>query len=582
MSKIIPYCYYRVSTSEQLKKGNGLEIQGETATRYMNERIDVFEISQAVTIIDRGLSAYSGKHISEGNFGYFIKDVQSGKVPKGSALICYSIDRISRQNPWEAIAIVSILINEGIDIHCIAERIILKHSDPMGAITSLLHLMRSNSESVIKAQRSNDGYERKLVASKQFGKVLTRQMPRWLCDNDNHYAIDPSMQRTINFIFESYIAGQSSGYIAQELNRKGWQYEQTEWRGTYVAKLIRDRRLIGEHIRYGKQIKGAKREIKEVISNFYPIAIDIDKFNLANKMLTNVAENIRGRTRISYGDKTVLKNIFTGVIKCGLCGGDITVVKNARNGTAFIRCRVKYELKQCTQRDIKYNTIESSILNHLMTLDIQSLLSKPVDNKVDLFKTELQQCIVDEGKIRNLIAERKASAKRVRPETLEQLEDLLDRIDELRREIDMQVEDVFIPDFNVDLSLISDISNVKDRSILKKSIAAITKSIEYKRVSDYILMEIRYQYINVKHILIVDNKSTEVVANFSIEYQEEINIYKCNSFTLSFNKAMMLCETTHFNMNDVVLMMNFIDFINEPEAESIKQFLISTENIWLK
>ena len=107
------------------------------------------------------------------------------------------------------------------------------------------------------------------------------------------YAIDPNMQNVINFTFDSYIAGQSTGFIAKELNNRGLMYGNTSWRGSYVAKLIRDERLIGKHIRYSKQIKGVKRVVIETIPNFYPVVVDVEKFFLANNMLTSVAKNIR-------------------------------------------------------------------------------------------------------------------------------------------------------------------------------------------------------------------------------------------------------------------------------------------------
>ena len=75
----------------------------------------------------------------------------------------------------------------------------------------------------------------------------------------------PNMQNVINFTFDSYIAGQSTGFIAKELNNRGLMYGNTSWRGSYVAKLIRDERLIGKHIRYSKQIKGVKRVVIETI-----------------------------------------------------------------------------------------------------------------------------------------------------------------------------------------------------------------------------------------------------------------------------------------------------------------------------
>lgn len=100
MKKIIPYGYLRVSSLEQVRSGGGLEAQDDAVRNYINERSDLFDIDRTVMISDAGLSAFSGQQLSEGQLGVFLSDVETGKVPTGSALVCFSIDRLSRQNPW--------------------------------------------------------------------------------------------------------------------------------------------------------------------------------------------------------------------------------------------------------------------------------------------------------------------------------------------------------------------------------------------------------------------------------------------------------------------------------------------------
>lgn len=547
----------------------------------------MFDVDRLVMMNDAGFSAYSGKHLSDGVLGRFLMDVEANKIPKNSALICYSIERLSRQNPWIGTNLISTLIGAGIQIHSVAENQVLKSDDPVGAIMSTIYLMRANNESQIKSDRAKTGYLNRLNESIRTNKVLTRQMPRWLFEENGLYAVDLRMKQAIDFVFDSYVAGQSSGYIASELNKKGWLYGSTEWRGSYVAKLIRDERLIGKHIRYSKQIKGVKREIIDSIPDFYPVVVDVEKFHLANKMLTNVAENIRGRTRITYGDTSILRNIFSSVIKCGMCGGDTSVVQNTRGKVidgvktyvpyrTFIRCRTKYEKKKCKQGDVRYEVIERAILMHLMNLDIASLLTAPIDNKVELYKTELESCVSDKVQYELIIEGRKKEGKRIRPNTIDALEDTLDRIDELNRLIETHVEENFVPDFDVDLDSIADVSNVSDRSLVKKGVATIAEVITYKRISDYIVIEIKYRNFNVKHVLIVDNKQSKVVTNFSIEYEEACNLYRCNDFVMSYKKMTHVFTIDKMNIEGYVHMMNFIDFVNDDEASSAKEYLLSS------
>lgn len=589
MKKIIPYGYLRVSSLEQVRSGGGLEAQDDAVRNYINERSDLFDTDQTIMISDAGLSAFSGQQLSEGQLGVFLSDVETGKVPKGSALVCFSIDRLSRQNPWIGTKLISTLIGAGIQIHSVAERQILKSDDPVGAIMSTIYLMRANNESEIKSSRAKEGYQQRLLKSIQNKAVLTGQMPRWLFNNEGRYAINPDMQKIINFTFDSYIAGQSTGYIAKELNDKGWIFRSTSWRGSYVAKLIRDERLIGKHIRYGKQIKGVKREVIEIISDFYPVAVDVEKFYLANIMLTNIAENIRGRTRITYGDTSILRNLFSGVIKCGVCGGDTSVVQNTRrnvvNGTikympykTFLRCRNKSELKSCTQGDLRYEVIEQAVLLHLKNLDINTLLNKPIDNTVELYKAELEGCISDSLQYKSMISHRKTEGRRVRPDTLEAYENVMDRIDELNKLIESHVVDDSVPDFNIDLDRIKNVSNVAERSLIKKGIASISETIKYKRISDCILIEIMYRNINAKHVLVIDNKSSQMVVDFSIEYNERNNIYICNSFIMEYDNSSYDFTVSKTTMEDYAHMMNFVDYISNEESYKAKEFLVNNFN----
>ncbi|HBQ4270831.1 TPA: recombinase family protein, partial [Escherichia coli] len=132
-----------------------------------------------------------------------------------------------------------------------------------------------------------------------------------------------------------------------------------------------------------------------------------------------------------------------------------------------------------------------------------------------------------------------------------------------------------VPDFNVDLNSIADVSNVSDRSLIKKGIATIADSICYKRISDFILVEIKYRNLSVKHVLVIDNKQSKVVVNFSIEYHENSHDYTCNGFILKYVKSPEEFHLMGVNIEDYAHMMNFVDFISDNEAKKIKEYLVS-------
>lgn len=126
MSKIIPYGYLRVSSLEQVKHTRGLDSQDDAVRTYINNHSDIFDTEKTVMMSDAAMSAYSGKQISDGELGRFLGDVEAGKIPTNSALVCFSIDRLSRQNPWIGTKLISTLIGAGIEIHSVAERQVFK------------------------------------------------------------------------------------------------------------------------------------------------------------------------------------------------------------------------------------------------------------------------------------------------------------------------------------------------------------------------------------------------------------------------------------------------------------------------
>ena len=89
MSKIIPYGYLRVSSLEQVKHTRGLDSQDDAVRTYINNHSDIFDTEKTVMMSDAAMSAYSGKQISDGELGRFLGDVEAGKIPTNSALVCF-------------------------------------------------------------------------------------------------------------------------------------------------------------------------------------------------------------------------------------------------------------------------------------------------------------------------------------------------------------------------------------------------------------------------------------------------------------------------------------------------------------
>ena len=77
------YSYIRFS-SEKQSQGDSLRRQLELSEKYAKENNLILD--EDLNMMDLGLSAYKGDHISKGALGNFITLIQKGKIEKGSIL----------------------------------------------------------------------------------------------------------------------------------------------------------------------------------------------------------------------------------------------------------------------------------------------------------------------------------------------------------------------------------------------------------------------------------------------------------------------------------------------------------------
>src|SRR5271154_2896146 len=101
------YSYIRFSREHQ-SQGDSLRRQLE-ATKAYCERNNLL-LDESLDLRDLGVSAFKGRNSTKGSLGRFIDLCERGEVAPGSALVVESLDRISRQSPRRAVALLSSLL----------------------------------------------------------------------------------------------------------------------------------------------------------------------------------------------------------------------------------------------------------------------------------------------------------------------------------------------------------------------------------------------------------------------------------------------------------------------------------------
>lgn len=310
-----PICYERVSSFDQVLSGSGLDDQRSIIEQFLDDNPENFTKNR-IYITDEGVSAFKNANISaESNLGKFLQDVRGRKYGKGDALVVTSLDRLSRRSSWSENTIQFIVTND-IVIYDISTGLVLKKDDNFSKILMEIILQRSHNESLMKSVRAKVAWQNKINKAVANGDVVTSRMPFWLENVDGKYSVIKEQAELIVNCFNWYVEGLSTGEIIKKLNKPKWHM-------VTVSRLIRDRRLLGEH----------KRSNDEAVPNVYPIIVDSDLFVTANRMMDSVMiQKKKPAEKMEYVPE-VVKKIFqlydagvgTGAIVKQIPGGWSTV-----------------------------------------------------------------------------------------------------------------------------------------------------------------------------------------------------------------------------------------------------------------
>lgn len=550
------HVYTRISKTSQ-QEGSGLDEQLSRIESYIKSKPEQFQ-DEPQHWQDIGLSAYKNKNIIDGQLGEFIKQVGEGAIGKGHALMIYSLDRLSRRSSWDEDTIQKI-VKAGVDIHDVSTPIVLRHDDAFSKIIMELIVSRGNNESKIKSERSTSGWAKRLRDTLEHGKVFTKQLPRWLAaDENNNYIVIPEQVDIIKRIFMEYTNGMSSTMIARRLNDEEIKsFSGSKWWHNTITNLIKDERLRGYFIRTVDSTK---------IPNIYPVIIDGELFTIANRTLQVNAVGIKGRPRENNKTREI-KNIVTGLVRCGKCGSKVTTSKNPR-GVSYVKCMGRRNDKiSCDQKSIKLEELERIVVTYAKQLDMSKIFSyKKVDTSHEAtLQSELQSLESDEKSCLAKIEQRKREKKTASLHLADTLTDIQDRIDEIRKELnEIGVNDplVEIDKFNVDDLL--DASNIELRMSLRKFLVQVLDKIKFRSIDDNILLELIYNKDVFRHVIIYDKKLSAVLNEINIAKEDRYIKYNTKNFSIIEDEGAGTCTFKGLNdvsVTDYFLLANYMDAV---------------------
>jgi DNA invertase Pin-like site-specific DNA recombinase len=274
---------------------------------------------------DLGLSAFTGKHVAQGDLGDFLalcetEEFRAECARRDVYLLVENLDRLSRERILKALGQLQGILESGVKVVtlCDGKTYDSKSLDSVGEVMmAVCSMARAHEESLIKSDRNCSAWKKQRkeirAGEKTISKVL---LPTWIRKEGKGFKVNAKAAKVVRRVFEFACEGKNITTIARVMNQEGHPTLNFLRRGTgevwnlvTINNLLNDRKVIGEiqlrkFIRdenddYVRDEKGRrqKEDSGDPIKGYYPAIIDPATFAKARKL---VFRNFSRRGRQSF------------------------------------------------------------------------------------------------------------------------------------------------------------------------------------------------------------------------------------------------------------------------------------------
>lgn len=443
------YSYLRFSTPDQ-SLGDSFRRQSTAAQSYASRK--GLELDDKLTFQDLGVSAFRGKNLEDGQLGAFLTAVQVGKVEAGSYLLVESLDRLSRQAAWIALGSLTSILAHGITLVTLNDEKVYSQAtmtaQPMDLMYAIMGFIRANDESAHKSFRLKDVWSQKRLKAAE-RKPMTAIVPNWLRLDKatGTFQEIPEKVEVIRRIFRDYLSGMGAGGIVKALNRDNIPvFARTsrngipakQWHVSYIRRLLENPAVIGTYSVYTTEHEGKKkvrRQAGDPILNYFPAIIDEDTFQRAQAIRLDTPSPLRGRN----ANREDVKNLFGGVVRCGLCSGTMHYTSKGQNKKrrySYLVCAKARYGAGCTYTMVPYEDVESAFLQNGPAY----LANAPTGEEHDGLDAEIQQINTSLDVFADELSALAEAYARTKLQTL--LEEIR-KLEEGKREVEADRDDLY-------------------------------------------------------------------------------------------------------------------------------------------
>lgn len=336
--------YIRVSHEEQVKDGFSLEAQKENLIKYAKENnykiIDIYA--------DEGISARKS-YTKRKEFMRLIEDVKSNKI---DIILFIKLDRWFR-NVAEYHKIQEILEKYNVGWKATTEN--YDTTTANGRLYLNIRLAVAQDEADRTSERIKFVFEKKI----QDGEYLSGKPTFGYKVENKHLVIDEEEAKVVRFVFETYLKLKSKRATVFATIK--------EFQRDFTYKVIN---CIFTNEKYIGKFRGNESYCDPIISK--------EVFETVQKTL----KERRMRYSYSTSNKTNYNYIFSGIVRCPLCGACLTGNKSSKvnkitgQKCKYYRCPNHLNQKSCLN---SHTVNERNLENYL----IENILQKLKDYKVE-------------------------------------------------------------------------------------------------------------------------------------------------------------------------------------------------------
>ena len=588
------FVYHRVSSDQQLD-GSGIARQAELLEGYLERTGICAEMDDPAPVVlsDQGVSAFKGLNISEGELGAWMEQVRNG-MWDSSILVVESIDRFSRQNPFDVMGYINALMAHNVAIHDVMANIVISRSNSKDLPFVMMNAQRAYDESKYKSDRIRKGWAKKREQAFNKGTIVTNKRPQWIEVENDKYVVNEKAA-VVKEIFALYQTGMGCPTIAKKLQRKeGEQYKfNRPWTGELVHKILTNRRVTGkifisEIIRNHDDIENPVTQ-KKYDMDVYPVVINEEEFGLVQELLKSRRSNAGRITVKKDGQEEVLikSNLFSGIARCTECGGPMyhNVVRAKRTPKKgdpkieeyrYIRCLNERD-GLCENKAMTYETVERFVVEHLLGMDLSTVMKEQEFNpEIEVLRIQIDQVKDQITNYENGIERRKSAGKPISFDMREELDDAKSALERLlARQASLATVQVDVPVLqDVNVTELYDVNNVDIRTRYESELNKIVSNIRLKRNGTSYTIDINYKQNELKrHVLFVENKKKEqtLISEVIIEDVDGAKFYYTPSFMIMLKDSDIRFQQTNEDLSiiDYSLLLNYIDAVDRNDAVGV-------------